>query len=138
MRQLHQIRADTAAFARVMRAEAARMRLFEEGLERELQEAEHEVKVHKHIADEMGLEAAQVFGPAAWDSSAAGNMLRAQAQRDAALPTEVTKTFARRLHWRDLAYYQLDGAATTVRATVTQTLTQTRVPTVVTRYLLPS
>ena len=88
MRQLHQIRADTAAFARVMRAEAARMRLFEEGLERELQEAEHEVKVHKHIADEMGLEAAQVFGPAAWDSSAAGNMLRAQAQRDAALPTE--------------------------------------------------
>ena len=31
------------------------------------------------------------------------------ATRDAALPREVTKTFSRRLHWRDLAYYQLDG-----------------------------
>jgi deoxyribodipyrimidine photolyase len=27
--------------------------------------------------------------------------------RDARLPREVTKTFSRRLHWRDLAYYQL-------------------------------
>ena len=27
--------------------------------------------------------------------------------RDAELPREVTKTFARRLHWRDLAYYHL-------------------------------
>ena len=27
--------------------------------------------------------------------------------RDAGLPKEVTKTFSRRLHWRDLAYYQL-------------------------------
>ena len=28
--------------------------------------------------------------------------------RDAGLPREVTKTFARRLHWRDLAYFQLN------------------------------
>ena len=27
--------------------------------------------------------------------------------KDAGLPREATKTFARRLHWRDLAYFQL-------------------------------